>query len=514
MNDRENPVVKVNSGQLEGTYEDGLYIFKGVPYAAPPVGPLRWMPPRPVDKWDGVRPAKTYGSIAPQNPMPATAPGMPAFNEPQDEDCLFLNIWTPGLDDAKRPVFFWIHGGAFIIGAGSEGVLEGGVLARRGDIVIVSINYRLGALGFMNLKEITGGKIPATGNEGSLDQVAALEWVQDNIAAFGGDPDNITVSGFSAGGMSTGILLGMPSARGKFHKAINRSGAANVVASLDSAVKMSEMFLQILGINGKDIDAIRNITVAQLLKGQEQLGLKVRESEARATPFIPVVDGEVIPEFPIEAIIKGSAKNIPIIAGNALDELKAMNMMDPILRNLDETGMVERLNNLVPPDMVPGLINVYRDALKKRGSKADSLDIYGTISMDMMFRMATIKLVEAQRDNGAVAYNYLFTYKSPVMGGVLGAMHGLESPFLFGNLDPDFCGTGPEVESLAVKIQDSCIAFVRTGDPSCESIGKWPVYGKGRQTMILDKNTRVEADPYEEERSAWDGFDPANTIPL
>ncbi len=514
MNDGSNRVVTTTGGKLEGSYEDNLYVFRGIPYAAPPVGELRWMPPQPAKSWDGVRPAKNYGAIGPQNPMPIPMPGMPAFEEPQNEDCLFLNIWTPGLDDARRPVMFYIHGGAFIIGAGSEAVLEGGTLAKRGDIVLVSINYRLGALGFLNLNEITGGKIPATGNEGLLDQVAALEWVHDNIAAFGGNPDDITIFGFSAGGMSVGTLLGMPLASGKFHKAMNRSGAANVIGPLDGSVKMSERYLKILDLTGKDADALRNLSPQQLLEGQQRLSMMVRETESRATPFQPVLDGSVIPEWPIEAIRKGSAKNVSTMAGNTLDELKAANLMDPAIRNMDEAELLRRLNKLLPPDMVPGVVNTYRDALKKRGSKADSADIMGTVGMDLMFRISTINLVEAQRDNGVPAYNYLFTYKSPAMGGVLGAMHGSDNPFLFGNLDPDLSGSGPEVESLAVKIQDSAIAFARTGDPSCESIGKWPVYGKDRLTMILDKNTRVEAAPYEEERRAWDGYELRYTIPL
>jgi len=515
MNDSKNAVVTTTGGRVEGSYEDNLYVFKGIPYAAPPVGKLRWEPPQPVKPWDGVRPAKKYGNMAPQNAMPFAMPGMPAFEEPQSEECLFLNIWTPGIDDAKRPVMFYIHGGAFIIGAGSEPVLKGGKLARRGDIVLVSINYRLGALGFLNLNEVTGSKIRATGNEGILDQIAALDWVQDNIAAFGGNPDDITIFGFSAGGMSVGTLLGIPLARGKFHKAMNRSGAANVVAPLDNAVKMSERYLELLDLTGRDADALRNLTPQQLLDGQQQLSMKVRETESRATPFIPVVDGVKIPEWPIDAIKKGLSKNIPVMAGNALDELKAPNMMmDPAMHNMNEAELNRRLNKLLPSDMVPGLINTYRDALKKRGSKADFADVLGTVGVDLMFRMTTLQLVEAQRDNGAPAYNYLFTYKSPAMGGVLGAMHGLDNPFLFGNLEPQLCGTGPAVENLAVKIQDSAIAFARNGNPSCESIGEWPVYGRERMTMILDKDTRVEAAPYEDERCAWEGYEISHTLPL
>lgn len=511
----QSSVVTTKSGKLEGIVHDGIHTFKGIPYAAPPVGELRWMPPQPVQSWSGLRPALKYGAISAQNVMPRVGPGVPSFaDQPQSEDCLFLNIWTPGLDDARRPVMYWIHGGAFIIGSGSESFFEGGTLAKRGDIVLVSINYRLGALGFMNLNEITGGKIPATGNEGLLDQIAGLEWVRDNIAAFGGDPDNITVFGFSAGGMSIGNLLAMPAARGKFHKAINRSGAANVVGTLESAVKISEQYLAIFDLKGKDVDGMRNLTMQQLLDGQQRLSEKLREKEYRATPFQPVVDGTILPEMPIAAIRKGSAKGIPIIAGNTRDELKAMNAMDPAISKLDKSGVIERLKKMLPPDMVPGLVNAYQESLSQSGVKVTPQDILGSINTDMMFRIPTIRLIEAQRDHGVPAYNYLFTYRSPAMGGALGAMHGLDNPFLFGHLDAEFTGDIPEAQQLAIKIQDSCTAFARTGDPSCESVGAWPVYGKDRKTMIFDVKTRVEEAPFEAERAAWDDYDLVNTRPL
>jgi para-nitrobenzyl esterase len=507
-------IVSTKNGKLEGFLQNDIYTFKGIPYAAAPTGNLRWLPPQPVKSWTGTRPAQQYGAIAPQNSMPKSGLA-PSFEDmPQSEDCLFLNVWTPGLDDARRPVMFWIHGGAFTIGAGSEPFLEGGNLAKRGDIVLVTINYRLGALGFMNLKEITGGKIPATGNEGLLDQVAALDWVRENIAAFGGNPDNITIFGFSAGGMSVGTLLAMPAARGKFHKAINRSGAANVIGTLDSSVKITEQYLRIVGLGNQDFDSLRKLTVAQLLDAQATLTARLRESEHRTTPFQPVVDGRDLTEFPMISIRKGSAKNIPLIAGNTLDELKAMNAMDPRVSNLDEAGLVKRLKEMVPPALVPGLIRAYREALPQRGVESTPLEILGNINTAVMFRIPTIRLVESQRDNGAPAYNYLFTYKSPALGGAVGAMHGLDNPLLFGRLEPGFTGSGPEVENLAIKIQDSCAAFARTGDPSCKSIGKWPVYGQDRMTMVFDKNTRLEAAPYEAERRAWDKYDIVSTIPI
>ncbi|MCJ7743252.1 MAG: carboxylesterase family protein, partial [Dehalococcoidales bacterium] len=266
-------MVTTTSGKIEGTYKDGLYIFRGVPYAAPPVGRRRWLPPEPAEPWSGVRPAKRFATIAPQNPMEIQiiAPPEP---EPQDEDCLYLNIWTPGLDDARRPVMVWIHGGGFTSGSGSSLAYNGRILSTRGNTVIVTINYRLGALGFLNLSEVTGGKIPATGNEGLLDQAFALEWVRDNIAAFGGDPDNVTIFGESAGGMSVGALLGMPKARGLFHKAIPQSGAAHSVNSMERAVRITKALLDILGISPGDTDGLRSLTVERLLDAHKELAAK------------------------------------------------------------------------------------------------------------------------------------------------------------------------------------------------------------------------------------------------
>jgi para-nitrobenzyl esterase len=515
MNMQKQAIVSTGNGNIEGEFKNGLYVFKGIPYAAAPTGNWRWMPPQPLNPWSGILPARKYGAISPQNVMTLSAPGAPSFaDQSQSEDCLFLNIWTPGLDDARRPVMFWIHGGAFIMGSGTESFLEGGKLARRGDIVLVSINYRLGALGFMNLKEISSGKIPSTGNEGLLDQVAALEWVLENITAFGGNPDNITIFGFSAGGMSVGSLLTLPAARGKFHKAINRSGAANIVGTLDSSVKIAEQFIQICGLKVKNADGLLHLSTQLLLQGQQQLSMKLRESESRATPFQPVIDGAILPELPMISIMKGCAKNIRLMAGNTLDELKSMNSMDPAARNLDEAGLIKRLGKMLPPDLVPGLVKNYRDALQKHGNRAAPVDILGSINTDLMFRIPTIRLVEAQLDNGVPAYNYLFTYKSPAMGGALGAMHGLDNPLLFGSLDAEFTGLGAEIENMAVKIQDSCAAFAHTGDPSCKSIGQWPVYGHNRMTMVFDKTTRLESAPYEAERIAWNGYDMLSARPI
>ena len=508
-------IVSTRSGRIEGTTENRQFVFKGIPYAAPPVGALRWMPPRPVAPWTGVRPAKEFRPICPQNPMPG--PQMIAtlqVDDPQDEDCLFLNIWTPGLDTARRPVMVWIHGGAFIIGAGSQTMFRSNTLVSRGDVVLVTINYRLGALGFMNLNEVTGGRIPSTGCEGLLDQVAALEWVCENIAGFGGDPENVTVFGESAGGMSIGCLMSMPAAKGKFQKGILESGAANTVSSLDDSAGAADQFLKILNLKGKDVEALRALSVKQLMATQQKLGEIMLAKDNRITPFQPVVDGTAMPEVPILAIEKGSAAGVKTLAGTNLDEFKLFAIPDPAYRRMDEAGMIQRLEAFIPPQYVSRVIEAYRKGGARRGEKIGPTEILMAIQGDLMFRMPALRLVEAQGRNNQPAYNYLFTWKSPVMGGVLGACHALEVGFVFGNHDASFCGSGPEADVLSAKIQDAWTSFARTGDPSCASVGKWEPYGDAKATMILDETCRMENAPYEEERGVWDTFEMLFTKPI
>jgi len=506
MSDVRKAIVTTKSGKIEGSFEDGLYVFKGIPYAAPPVGDLRWMSPQPVKKWSGVRPAKKFGPIAPQNMMVGGPIAGFEEAEPQDEDCLFLNIWTPGLDSAKRPVMFWIHGGAFTIGSGSSAMYSGDKLPKRGNVVLVTINYRLGMLGFLRLKDATGGKIPATGNEGLLDQVAALKWVKENIAAFGGDPKNVTVFGESAGGMSIGCLMAMPSARGLFHKGILESGVGSTAGPLEPANTTGEVFLKTAGVKKDDVKSLRALTPAQLL----ELELKMRVVMAKLgeaatiTATIPVIDGDIIPDVPNKLARQGSAKDIATIIGTNLDEWQLFALMQPGFGQIDENTMFKRLEVFMSEEDAKGLAAVYKKARENRGEIATTSAIFSAIQTDYMFRIPALELVEAQRDNKHLAYNYLFTWKSPVMDGVLGACHALEIGFVFGKYDPMFCGSGPDADKLSQCMQDAWLAFARTGDPSCKSIGKWPVYGSKRMTMILDKHCRMEAALYEEERKAWE----------
>ena len=516
MSQSGQPVVaQTRQGKVEGSVENGQLVFRGIPYAAPPTGPLRWQAPRPAAAWTGSRSAREFGPVSPQNPLPGTDV-MAALSaaEPQDEDCLYLNVWTPGLDDAARPVMVWIHGGAFLIGSGSEKMYRDNTLVPRGDVVLVTLNYRLGAFGFLNLRELTGGKIPATGCEGLLDQVAALGWVRDNIASFGGDPDNITVFGESAGAMSIGDLMGMPAARGCFGKAILESGGANTVGTLEDGVSAARELCGILGMTRPDPDALLALSTRRILDAQQQLTLLMRRRENRLTPLQPVVDGEVLPDIPLEAIRKGSAAGIRTLAGTNRDEFKLFNFMDPAFRRMDEALMLRRLRDLIPAEHVDGVVAAYRKGREGRGEAAGPGDILTAVQSDFMFRIPVLRLVEAQGSNGQPAFNYLFSWESPAIKGALGSCHTLEIGFVFGNCDPSFCGKGPEVEALSRKIRDAWTAFARTGDPSCESLGTWRPYGPTRSTMVLDRTCRMEEALREEERRAWDAFEMPLTKPI
>ncbi|MGH7385947.1 MAG: carboxylesterase family protein, partial [Candidatus Rokuibacteriota bacterium] len=263
-----NVVVETGRGTVRGVAENGLAVFRGLPFARPPVGPLRFRPPEPPEPWAGVREAARFGTSAAQNGA-LVGPLMSLGINRTGEDCLYLNIWTPRPDRAGRPVLVWIHGGAFVLGSGSQTLYDGSTLARRGDVVVVTINYRLGALGFLRAMDHFGQRLPATGNEGLLDQIAALEWVRDEIAAFGGAPDNVTIFGESAGAMSCATLLGVPRARGLFRRAILQSGAANYVWPRDIAARLADQVVAALGAGSPE--ALCAAPLERLLAAQRRL---------------------------------------------------------------------------------------------------------------------------------------------------------------------------------------------------------------------------------------------------
>jgi len=502
-------IVSTRYGRLEGEEQDGLTVFKGVPFAAAPAGVRRWLAPQKPAPWTGVRDARRFGAAAHQNPVTNQALAAMKIEQAHAEDCLNLNLWTPGVDSARRPVMVWIHGGGFTIGAGSQEVYNGSFLARRGDVVVVTINYRLGPLGFLRLNDVTGGRIPSSGNEGLLDQVAALEWVRDNIAEFGGDPDNVTIFGESAGGMSVGALLAMPLARGLFHKAIAQSGSCDTVSSVARANRTAQRVLVKLGVAADDIDAIRALPVAQLLTGVCGPDGKTPDREL-GMAYQPVVDGTVIPRELIEMVTQGSAAGVAVMVGSNLEEWKLFSALDPRTNQVDRAGLIKWLSKRLTVDFASSVVATYERARAAAGASIALPELYSAIETDRVFRMPGVRLAEILGRREPRVYNYLFTWRSPAMGGVLGSCHALEIGFVFGTNHlvgmNHFAGEGPAADKLAGEMQDAWLAFARDGDPGCASLGAWPGYTEERRaTMLFGETSRVADAPFDEERRAWDG---------
>jgi para-nitrobenzyl esterase len=305
--------------------------------------------------------------------------------------------------------------------------------------------------------------------------------------------------------MSIGCLMAMPSAKGLFQKGILESGVGSTAGPVGPADKTGELFLQIAGIKKDDVKALRALTPKQLLEIEMKMQAKLAGpgEAAKITVTAPVIDGEIIPDIPNELAKQGFSKDVITIVGTNLDEWKLFAIMQPGSDKMNEAQLLERLAIYLNPDDARTLVAAYRQARERKGEPTSPPAILSAVFTDLMFRIPALELVEAQQANNQKAYNYLFTWKSPVLGGALGACHALEIGFVFNSYDAMFCGTGSDADKLAGCMQDAWIAFARTGDPSCECTGKWPVYGKERMTMVFDKNTRVESALYEEERKAW-----------
>jgi para-nitrobenzyl esterase len=464
--------------------------FLGIRYAEPPTGERRFAKPVPVD---GAEPLGHFGTIAPQ---PTSGRGMAGqlAPEPQDEDCLFLNVWTPGRDpEARRPVMVWIHGGAFVTGSGSGVLYRGGQLADRGDVVVVTINYRLGALGFLG------------GNWGLFDQIAALEWVQDNIAAFGGDPDNVTIFGESAGAFSVGALLGAPAAQPFFHRAIAQSGGP-AAQPADVAAEHVSTFVEHAGV--ASFDDLRELPVEAIMATQ----LAMTPAYVGAgLPFAPSVDGDLFPEPPLDAIAAGLAAGKEILVGTNVDEMTYFAVGNRKLTGADEAYALRALaRGLGSEDAAAEAYDAYAAARADRGWGTSPFEIWTGVESDRVFRLPVLRMAESHAATGSAVFEYLFEWRSPAMGGVLGACHALEIAFVFGTLTTPgvelFTGGGSDALALSAKMQDAWLAFARTGNPSTPELGEWPRYdGARRSTMVLGPDARVEDAPMDEERAFWDG---------
>jgi len=470
-------------------------VFLGVPYASPPVGPLRWAPPEPVEPWAGERDATRYGPAAWQatgGPLDGLVPGMGSAD--QGDDCLTLNVWTPSVDDARRPVMVWIHGGGYSLGAGSLPVYDGTRLATATDTVVVTVNYRLGALGFLLVDHPS-----ATPNVGLLDQVAALEWVRGNIAAFGGDPDRVTVFGESAGAGCILSLLSMPRATGLFRRAIAQSGATDLLLDRDRALEVTRVFARCAGVDPTDVDALRALPPDEVLAAQATAAAELYATVG-TMPFHPCVDGEVLPWSWQEASEKG-VNPVPLVMGTTRDEMGLFVAFDPGAATLDDAGLRKRLGKLAPALDHDRLLDAY--ALTGATTPPE---VWRRMSTDTAMWLPALRIAAAR---SAHAPLYLYRFDWPAADGRMGAPHAIDIPFPFTNIDVDgwdgFVADPDDAAVLARTEQQLWASFARDGVPAAEGVDWAPFDPDRRATLVLGRTVELVEDPNGPVRQAWGG---------
>jgi para-nitrobenzyl esterase len=507
------PVALTRQGRVQGESSRGIDVFRGIPYAAPPVGALRFRSPRPPAAWSGTRDATRFRRSAPQaSPVLPLAGRLLGGGGPgEGEDCLYLNVWTPQSDGRRRPVMVWIHGGAFVMGSGSSPLYSGRRLARRGDTVVVTINYRLGALGGLNLRALRPAADAAGSNQGLRDQMAALAWVRDNIAEFGGDPENVTVFGESAGAMSVGTLLGTPGAQGLFQRAILQSGAGHNVSSREHAAEIAELFLHELGLSARDDDALSRAPLSAILRAQSSVAIQ-RSMRQGILAWQPSVDGDVLPAKALEGIAQGVSKSVPVLVGTNADEWNLFLLGDREGRRLDSEGLRRRLERALPGADASGrpradaALEAYLRARSGRGRES-SVRFWVAFQSDRIFHYPATRVADLQLAHQPSVFAYLFTFAPPVVG----ACHGLELPFVFGTLRAPLLGPllgwSPSAQALSRAMQDAWIALARTGNPAHEGLPDWPSYDAARRaTMRLGRRCGVVDAPFEDERRFWESL--------
>ncbi len=424
-----NTIVSIRQGSLRGKSVGGVVAFKGIPYATPPFGTRRFQPPQPAESWEGVRDAFNYGPTVVKPPY--FAPFDTLLPEPVIEgtDCLNLNIWTPDGGKAGLPVMVWIHGGSFTNGTGAVLTYDGSRFARDG-VVCVTINYRLGVDGFLFLGD-------GNANLGLLDQIAALTWVQENIAAFGGNPSNVTVFGESAGGMSVSALLSMPHARGLFHRAIAQSGAGHHAIAPATAQRIGQALVEKLAV-APTLSAIAAVPLDRLIEAQMALSADIFEHPdpgrwgevaLNLMPFEPVIDGDVLPARPIDRIVTGAGADVDVMVGTNAEEYRLLLVPNGAINHINEDILAGAIAAYgLPKEKALGVYQATRPG-------ASAGDLCGAIGTDWFYRIPAIRMAEGHVNNSGRTYMYEFAWRSPQFNGQLGACHGLELPFVFDTLD-------------------------------------------------------------------------------
>ncbi len=492
-------VVQTKQGKVQGTTEQKVCVWRGIPYAKAPVGELRFKSPQPADSWPEVKNATQFGAASLQPQSSFTG------NMPKSEDCLSLNIWSPAADGKKRPVMFWIHGGGFIVGAGSSDLYNGANLAQNGDVVVVSFNYRLGVLGFLFFEGDAATKAGLENNLGIKDQIAALKWVKENIAAFGGDPNQVTIFGESAGGTSVETLLACPAARGLFKGAIAESGPTTILWTKNIGHLLTQKFLSFLNINEGNLSLLKSLP-ADTLKAAEYKLAEFMMKETTTRVFCPTIDGQLLTTNIDACLNPTQSGHVALMIGTNKDEAtmftrKGLEMVPTKSKELEKDFLY-----VIKEDEKLRITSAYKQYPRKRGV----LDLV----TDGVFRIPAIRMAECQSKHSTV-YMYRFEFTSFLLN-LTGkrSFHGLELPFVFGNTENKVSKLLKVLANkktrlrLSSEMQLAWINFARYGNPNGEHGNTWKNYDvKDRSTMIFNRKTKLVNDPGSTQRKAWDGVD-------
>jgi para-nitrobenzyl esterase len=495
-----DPIVETKYGKLRGLTQDGVHIFKGVRYGASTAGANRFMPPRPVTPWSGVQDALAFGNSAPQlAESQSSLYQWYTHVETTSEDCLSLNVFTPGLKDHKRrPVMVWLHGGSWVACAGSAPGFNGTNLARNGDVTVVTVNHRLNAFGYLHIGD-KDERFADSGNAGLLDLVAALKWVRAHAAEFGGDPNNITIFGQSGGAAKVMALMGFPAARGLFHKVIVESCSGGMrITSEDEAAQQAAALakhLDMTELSGSALQQVPTEKLVQALKGIED-------------PFRPVIDGRNFKHNPFDPTAPDISAHIPMMVGNTATESTYYLARDPKNFSVEMPTVQHRLGRFLKLDApaVDKIIEAYKSAMPE----ASPTDILIASTTDYLFRRNTMRVAELQAaPKKAPVHYYVFDRKTPVQNGELRSPHTSEVPFVFGTAEASaaMVGTSADIPKVTKVVQSTWVAFARTGNPKNPTLPEWPAYSADkRMAMMLNAESRAESNPGGEARASLDSL--------
>lgn len=501
----KTPVITAPAGQIQGDTRNGVMRFLGVPYAQSIAGKNRFLPPQPVAPWSGVLQALSYKDSAPQqhSEMIGPSPVTPAFQPPEyvqpGDDCLVLNVWAPQKADGLLPVMVWLHGGGWVSGSGSCAIYDGENLASRGDVVVVTINHRLGASGLTDLSRVLGGEFVGSSNLGIRDILAALTWVNRNIAAFGGDPDLVTIFGESGGGWKVSTMLGVPAAKGLFHRAIIESGPLTRFQTPEQSDQVARAVLKALGVTAENTDKLDTLSAEDMIVAEAKVLAEMPMSMSAPgfpTGFWPVIDDDLITGHVFDQVAAPSSVDVPLLAGQNGTEFTLFMLGDKAAYSLDAAQLRQRLTGVFGEDDSPAILASYQRDFPDYGPSALWFRIYSDFAMGTL----TSEILDVRASTGsAPVYAYRFDWQTPIYDGDLYSPHTIEIPFVFDNVNTQagkvMTQGGEEAAALARSVSSAWVEFARTGKPAAAGLPEWPVYSREKpQSMHIDQSSKVR--PY------------------